>query len=87
MRARGTGRLVKLTVKLGDEVKADQVIGEISQDELKDAIHEAESKLSDAEREDIELTQFEQKERETQTEAIDRSSRRLSWHRALQQTN
>ena len=29
-------------------------------------------KLSDAEREDIELTQFEQKERETQTEAIDR---------------
>ena len=39
------GRLVELTVKLDAEVKADQVIGEISQDELNDAIHEAEAQI------------------------------------------
>ena len=33
--------------------------------------------MSDAERENIELTQFEQKERETQTEAIDRVKRAI----------
>jgi HlyD family secretion protein len=77
VRARGTGRLVKLGVKVGDLVKPADVIGEISQDELNDAIHEAESKLADAVRENQELTAFEEKERTTQTEAIDRVKRSI----------
>jgi HlyD family secretion protein len=72
VRASGTGRLVALDVKVGDPVTANVPIGVISQDELKDAIHEAEFKLSDAEREDLELTRFEQQARESQTEAIER---------------
>jgi HlyD family secretion protein len=77
VRARATGRLVKLGVKIGDEVTPGDPIGEISQDDLKDAIQEAEAKLRDAEREDLELTEFEQKERLTQTEAIDRVRRAI----------
>jgi HlyD family secretion protein len=75
VRAQATGRLATLEVKLGDEVAPGDQIGEISQDELKDAIQEAESKLKDAEREDAELTKFEEKERETRTEAIARVKR------------
>ena len=59
VRAQATGRLVSLRVKLGDHVEPEDVIGEISQDDLKDTINEAESKLKDLEREDLELTQFE----------------------------
>jgi HlyD family secretion protein len=72
VRASGTGRLVALKVKVGDPVQAGEPIGEISQDELKDAIHEAEFKVSDAEREDRELTRFEQQSRQSQTAAIER---------------
>ncbi len=72
------GRLVSLTVKLGDTVAPGDQIGEISQDELKDAIHEAEAKLRDAQGEDEALTRFEQQERETQTEAIERVETRDS---------
>jgi HlyD family secretion protein len=75
VRAQATGRLAWLDVKLGDEVRPGVPIGEISQDELKDAIREAESKLKDAEREDAELTQFEEKEREARAEAIGRVKR------------
>jgi HlyD family secretion protein len=75
VRAQATGRLATLEVNLGDEVAPGDVIGEISQDELNDAIREAESKLEDAEREDAELTQFEEKERENRTEAIHRVQR------------
>jgi HlyD family secretion protein len=75
VRAQATGRLATLTVKLGDQVAPGDQIGEISQDELKDAINETESKLKDAEREDAELTKFEEKERETRTEAIGRVKR------------
>src|SRR5580693_4298742 len=71
VRARGTGRLISLRVKLGQLVAPGDEIGEISQNELEDAIREAESKLKDAEREDQELTRHEQKERDTQTEAIE----------------
>jgi HlyD family secretion protein len=78
VRAQATGRLAKLEVKLGAEVKPDDQIGEISQDELKDAIREAELKLKDAEREDAELTQFETKELETRTEAIGRVKRAVT---------
>ena len=53
-------------------------IGEISQDELKDAIQEAELKLKDAEREDAELTLFEEKERNRRSEAIGRVKRAVT---------
>ena len=72
VRAQATGRLVALHVKLGDWVTPGYDIGEISQDELKDSIRESQSKLDDFEREDRELTQFEQQERKTQDAAIDR---------------
>jgi HlyD family secretion protein len=70
VRALATGRLVTLRVKLGDFVAPGDEIGEISQDELKDSIREAQSKRDDLEREDRELTQFEQQERETQEAAL-----------------
>ena len=47
VRARATGRLVTLRVHLGDWVEPDEIIGQISQDDLDDAIREAESKLGD----------------------------------------
>ncbi len=77
VRARGTGRLISLRVKLGDRVAPDDEIGHISQNELEDAIREAESKLKDAQHEDLELTRHEQKERETQTEALNRVRRAI----------
>jgi HlyD family secretion protein len=70
VRAQGTGRLVNLTVKEGDPVWPDQVIGEISQEDLSDAIREAETKLRELRREDQELTRFEKTERKTQGKAI-----------------
>jgi HlyD family secretion protein len=75
VRARATGRLVALAVKIGDPVWPGKVIGEIAQDELKDAIQEAEAKLRDAVREDGEFAEFEHKERLTQIEAIARVRR------------
>jgi HlyD family secretion protein len=70
VRAPATGRLVSVHVKRGDWVAPDDPIGEISQDELKDAIEEAVAKLADLKLEDQELLAFEQKERETQGAAI-----------------
>jgi HlyD family secretion protein len=78
VRAQATGRLARLDVGLGDEVRPGVPIGEIAQDELNDAIREAESKLKDAKREDAELTQFEDKERETRAEAIGRLKRAVT---------
>jgi HlyD family secretion protein len=77
VRARGTGRLISLKVQLGDPVAPGDQIGEISQNELEDAILEAKSKLSDVEREDQELTRHEQQERDTQTKAIERVRRAI----------
>ena len=77
VRARATGRLISLRVKLGDLVAPGDQIGEISQNELEDAIHEAESKLNDADHEDQELTRHERNERETQTKSIDRVRRAI----------
>ncbi len=77
IRARATGRLISLRVKLGDPVAPDEKIGEISQNELDDAIHEAESKLKDVEREDQELTRHEQEERDTQAKSIERVRRAI----------
>jgi HlyD family secretion protein len=77
VRARATGRLVELNVKLGEQVEPNQLIGAISQDELKDTIHEAEAKLQDAEREDQQLTEFEKRERESKTQAVERLKRSI----------
>ncbi len=70
VRARATGRLIALHVKAGDRVREKEDIGLIAQDDLKDAIDEARSKLEDLRREDREFTQFEEKERERKDLAI-----------------
>jgi HlyD family secretion protein len=70
VRAQATGRLLALHVHLGDQVAPGNVIGEISQDDLKDVIDEAVAKGNDLEREDLELTKFEQQEKETQDLAL-----------------
>ena len=71
VRALGTGRLVKLNVKLGDEVCPDKEIGEISQDDLKDAIRETRARLEELTKEDRLLTDFEANEKTTQEQAIE----------------
>src|SRR5262245_42941345 len=52
VRTRANGRLVELSVKLDDWVERGAEVGRISQDDLKDAIHEAESRLDELRRED-----------------------------------
>jgi HlyD family secretion protein len=75
VRAQATGRLVELKVTPGMTVKPEQLIGIIAQEELQDAIDEAESKLKDAEQEDRILTEFEQREGKTKAEAVERVKR------------
>jgi HlyD family secretion protein len=72
IRALGTGRLVKLEVGLGDVVVPDQVIGRISQEDLKDTIRETSERLTQLRDENLRLTDYEEKERTTQREAIAR---------------
>ena len=72
VRARATGRLISLSVHLGERVEPDQEIGRISQDDLEDTIREAESKLKDLEREHQELTAFEDQEARRKDAAIAR---------------
>jgi HlyD family secretion protein len=72
VRARATGRLMALSVHLGDWVEPGEKIGQISQDDLEDAIREADSKLSDLRREDQELTAFEDRESQRKESAIAR---------------
>ncbi len=69
VRATGTGRLVALSVKRGDWVEPGQAIALISQVDLENTIHEAESKLNVLRREDQELTQSEEREREAKEAA------------------
>jgi HlyD family secretion protein len=70
VRAKATGRLDELWAHLGDEVDADQVIGRIAQEELKDQIRQSEAKLADLRRQDDELTRFEDAERGSKEAAI-----------------
>ena len=70
VRALGNGRLVRLNVGLDDRVKANDVIGEIAQQDLKDLTSETRARLTELEREDEALTQFEDTERKTQDQAI-----------------
>ena len=72
VRAQAMGRLTALHVKLGDQVKPGDLIGEISQDDLKDLIHDSETRLGNLNRDDEELTRFERKEKETQDAATAR---------------
>ncbi len=71
VRARATGRLVSLRVKLGDWVSPGEEIGRIAQDDLKDAIDEARAKLDDLRHQDQAFTQFEERERQRKETAID----------------
>jgi HlyD family secretion protein len=71
VRAQATGRLVSLQVKLGDRVEPGKVIGEISQEDLKDSIMEAESKLADLVEEDSDLTKLELIEKKTHENAME----------------
>ena len=70
VRAPSTGRLLALRVKQGDRVDPSSIIGEISQDELRDRILESESRLIDLRRQDTELAQVEEKERKNKESAI-----------------
>jgi len=72
VRVPSTGRLIAVHVKQGDQVKPGDLIGEISKDELKDAIHEAESMLGDLQRQDTELAQIEEKDRKNKEAAMAR---------------
>jgi HlyD family secretion protein len=72
VRAQAMGRLTVLHVKLGDQVKPGDLIGEISQDDLKDQIDEGETRLGNLKRDDEELTRFERKEKETQDASMAR---------------
>ncbi len=62
IRARATGRLTALDVRLGDWVASDEEIGRIARDELDEQIQEAEAKLADLRRQDDELRRFEKAE-------------------------
>ncbi len=70
VRAQATGRLISLTVKIGDRVKPGDPIGEISQEDLRDAILEAESKLVDLQTEDRDLSECERIEKDTHEQAM-----------------
>ncbi len=72
VRAQATGRLIRLRVKPGDPVEREQAIGEISQDDLKDAIREEESRLKDLIAEDDAHSQLELVEKETHGRAMAR---------------
>jgi HlyD family secretion protein len=72
VRAPATGRLLSLRVKEGDLVAPGDEIGEISQDDLREAIREDDSKLSDLQHEDQQLTQMEEGERPKKEGAIAR---------------
>ena len=72
VQAQATRRLVSLQVKLGDRVEPGTIIGEISQDELRDAILQAESTLKDLQDEDLALTQIEEKNRKNREAEVAR---------------
>jgi HlyD family secretion protein len=78
VRAQATGRLVSLRVNLGQEVEPGMVIGEISQDDLKDTIEEAASKLEDLKREDLALTKFEQREKYDLQDMLNKGTTRIA---------
>jgi HlyD family secretion protein len=70
-RAQATGRLVRVNVKLGDQVEPGTVVGEIFQDDLLDAIHEEELKLEGLKEEDLAHSQFERLEKDSHERAMD----------------
>ncbi len=72
VRSLGTGRLVRLDVGLGDEVRREQEIGLISQDDIKDAIQETQARLDQLRNEDRLLGEFEDREQDIQERAIGR---------------
>jgi HlyD family secretion protein len=72
VRARATGRLAGLEVRLGDRVAAGQLIGRIAEEELEDQIQQTAARLADLKRQHDELTRFEEAERKSKDAAISR---------------
>src|SRR5262249_45111357 len=72
VRALGSGRMATLRVGLGQCVAPGEEIGEITQEDLKDTIHETEARLAELRDEDRRLTEFETEESRTQDAAIGR---------------
>lgn len=72
VRARATGRLAALAVRLGDRVEPDQVVGRVAQEELEDLIRQDGARLADLRRQDAELFRFEEAERASKDAAIAR---------------
>jgi multidrug efflux pump subunit AcrA (membrane-fusion protein) len=63
VRAQATGPLLVLRVKEGEHVHPGEEIGQISQEDLKDAVRGTESKLNDLQQEDRRLTELEKQDR------------------------
>jgi HlyD family secretion protein len=72
VRARVTGRLESLQVRPGDHVASGRSIGRVAEEELEDRIHESKARLAELERQDNELTGFEEAERQSKEAAIAR---------------
>jgi len=72
VRSLGSGRLLRLDVGLGDPVKVDQQIGEISQADLRDAVSQTSARLDQLRDEDRRLADFEEREQTTQEQAVAR---------------
>lgn len=72
IRALGTGRIERLNVALGDEVHPGTEIGRVLQADLQDTIAETRARISELQKEDVLLTEFEGNEKKTQVEAIAR---------------
>jgi HlyD family secretion protein len=70
VRSQAAGRLVALHVEVGDEVWPELVIGEVAQEDLSDTITQGEANLKELQREDAELSAFEQTEKRTQETAM-----------------
>jgi NHLM bacteriocin system secretion protein len=78
VRAPSTGRLVAFHVKQGDHVEPGDVIGEISQEYLKDLTHETSERLQELRREDEALTKFEDDERRSKDQTFEIESSQVS---------
>jgi HlyD family secretion protein len=70
VRSQATGRLINLDVKLGQDVEPKTLIGSVSQEDQADAVKVAQAKLKDLNEENIEQTEFEQREKRTQETAM-----------------
>jgi serine/threonine protein kinase/multidrug efflux pump subunit AcrA (membrane-fusion protein) len=73
-----TGRLLSLGAREGNLVERGEVIATISQSDLRDAIHEAESELTNLQQEDEDLARIEARERQTEEGHITRLKQEIA---------